>query len=99
MDTGTAVLDVSEKLAEIKQHMPGMYQAIRDRASKDGNLVFELVRRGLRGEKNCFYGWEGGRVVGTRFDTVDADYHLALGMIQFGPAMVCLINVSGLGRK
>lgn len=91
-------MDVSEKLAEIKMHMPGMYQAIKERAAKDGNLVYELVRRGLRGEKNCFYGWSDGRVVGTRWDTLDVDYHLALGMIQFGPAAVCLINVSGLGR-
>jgi len=97
MDTGAAI-DVTGKLAEIKQHMPEMYQLIKERAAKDGNLVFELVRRGLRGEKNCFYGWEGGRVVGTRFDTEDADYHLALGMIQFGPAVVCLINVMGTGR-
>lgn len=98
MTTGAA-MDVSDKLAEIKEFMPGMYQAIRDRARIDGNVVYELVRRGLRGEKNCFYGWSDGRVVGTRWDTLDVDYHLALGMIEFGPAAVCLINVSGLGRS
>lgn len=98
MDTGTAVLDVSDKLELIKTKMPELYQLIRDRARIDGGLVYELVRRGLRGEKNCFYGWQNGYIVGTRFDTVDVDYHLALGMIEFGAATVCLINVMGTGR-
>lgn len=98
MDTGTAVLDVSDKLELIKTQMPGLYQLIRDRARIDGGVVYELVRRGLRGEVNCFYGFEGGRVVGTRFDLPDVDAHIALGVIEFGAATVCLINVMGTGR-
>lgn len=65
MDTRTAKEDVNAKIEEIKQFMPETYKAIRAKSVEIGNVAFELVRKGLRGEANCFYAFEGGRVVGT----------------------------------
>ena len=92
MDTRTAKVDVSRQLEEIKQHMPETYKAIKAKAAEIGNQVFELVRRGLRGEANCFYAFEGGRVVGTPFAAGPLPDHVARLMVEFGCAFVCIFQ-------
>jgi hypothetical protein len=91
MDTsGTAKVDVSGQIADIKRFMPATYQAIQDKAAEIGNVAFELVRRGLRGEANCFYAFEAGRVVGTPFAAGPMPDHVAALMVRFGCAFVCI---------
>lgn len=92
MDTGTAKVDVSAKIEEIKRFMPGVYGAIQTKAAEIGNVAYELVRRGLRGEVNTFYAFEAGRVVGTPFNTGPIPAETAALMVQFGCAFVCIFN-------
>jgi hypothetical protein len=77
-------VDVKAKIEEIRRFMPETYKAIQDRAKVSGNNVYAYVRRGLRGEADCFYAIEGGRVVGTPFAVSDVDAMLARYMVQFG---------------
>lgn len=81
--TGPAV-DVNRHLAEIKTHMPETYRAIQAKADQIGFGAFALVRRGLRGEPNCFYAVECGWVKGTAFAVQGVDVELAQYMVQFG---------------
>lgn len=91
MDTQTPAMDVSDKINEIKQHMPGVYASIQRKAAQIGDDAFKLVRRGLRGEPRCFYAMEGGRVVGTPFDIAHYDMVVAsIALLEFGRAEVCI---------
>jgi len=90
MDTRTAKVDVPAKIAEIKQHMPETYASIQAKAGVIGNEAYVLVRRGLRGEPNCFYAFEAGRVVGTPFSLADVLRDVAQYMVTFGVSHVCV---------
>ena len=82
-------MDVNEQLAVIKGKMPGVYAAIQDKA-KELPGAFGLVRRGLRGEANCFYACERGHVVGTPFSAGVLATEAAARMVQFGCAWLCM---------
>lgn len=86
MDTQRkAAVDVEAKIAEIKAHMPNTYASIQRKAALLGGQAYELVRRGLRGEPNCFYAIEAGYVMGTMFDASHPETVLvALGMVDLG---------------
>ena len=69
MDTLTANRskeDVEQDLHTIRTRMPKLYEAIKERAKMQPE-VYALVRRGLRGESNCFYAMEAGHVMGAPF--------------------------------
>lgn len=76
--------DVEAQIAEIKARMPAVYQSIQDKAEDIGKVAYSLVRRGLRGEPNCFYAFERGRVVGTPFAAQSVTDEIARYMVQFG---------------
>lgn len=79
----------AEEIALIKASMPRVYAAIKEKAAVIGNDAYTLVRRGARGEADCFYAFEGGRVVGTPFcQAVTAD--VAMLMVEFGVGFVCV---------
>lgn len=85
MDTQKATkVDVTDKIALIKGHMPETYASIQRRAAEGSTLAFEMVRRGLRGEVNCFYACEGGRVVGTPFNAPGITADIALAVVEWG---------------
>ena len=91
MDTQTpARADVSGKIAEIKEHMPAVYEAIQRKAAEAGNVAYEWVRKALRGEPGCFWAIEGGRVVGTPFYGHSVMGAVAKGIVEFGCAYVCI---------
>lgn len=90
MDTKAAKLDVTDKVNEIKRYMPETYKAIQAKASAIGNGAYELVRRGLRGEPNCFYALEAGRVVGTPYTLTDVQAEVAKHMVRWGCTYVCI---------
>lgn len=94
MDTRTAKVDVAAKIEEIKRYMPGTYKAIKAKAELIGNEAFVLVRRGLRGEADCFYAFEGGRVVGAPFALSEVARDVAQYMVTFGCVHVCIWAVS-----
>lgn len=79
---------VARLLNEIKGYMPETYKCIQAKAAPEqlGAAAFGLVRRGLRGEPNCFYASEGGRTVGTPFVQLDGGImaDVALAMVCFG---------------
>lgn len=75
---------VEQQIADIKAHMPETYKAIQAKAKAIGNEAFALVRRGLRGEANCFYAFEAGYVVGTPFTLVEVARDVAMYMVCWG---------------
>jgi len=81
MDTPEQQQLIEVGIAAIKAHMPEVYASIRAQSDLIGKGAFALVRRGLKGETNCFYASERGRVVGTPFT---------------GPHLGLMIDVSNL---
>lgn len=76
----------------IKTRMPQTYEQITRKAKQQGNGVYTLVRRGLRGEANCFWAMEAGQVVGTPFEAKHpVSAVMAQALVQFGCAHVCTI--------
>jgi hypothetical protein len=59
--------EVERQLQVIRESMPQTYAAIRRKVAEIGNDAYTLVRRGVRGEPNCFYAIEAGYVAGTPF--------------------------------
>lgn len=96
MDTQTeAAMKSSEEIAAltamIRERMPDTYANIKLKAASIGNSAYELVRRGLRGEPNCFYAFERFNVVGTPFTLEHEDaVPVALYMVQFGATFCCI---------
>lgn len=76
--------DVDETLTLIKRQMPDTYVSIRQKAKEVGNVAFSLVRRGIRGEANCFWACERGYVVGAPFRESESTADFARFMVQFG---------------
>lgn len=74
---------VDQQIANIKAHMPEVYKSIQAKAAEIGKPAFALVRRGLRGEANCFYAFERGHVVGTPFNQTDVMPQTAFYMVAF----------------
>lgn len=75
---------VDQQITNIKAHMPEVYASIQAKAQTIGKAAFAFVRRGLRGEPNCFYAFEHGHVVGTPFNQTDVTAEIARYMVQFG---------------
>lgn len=68
MDTeAVSKVDLAAKRAAIRNKMPKVYEAIQRKAAEQGEAVFGLVTRALRGEPNCFFAIEGAHVAGTPF--------------------------------
>jgi hypothetical protein len=84
MDTKDPKANIEPAIAEIKTYMPEVYKSILAKSEAIGKPAFALVRRGLRGEPNCFYAFERGRVVGTPFNQTDIMAEIARYMVQFG---------------
>jgi len=81
---------VEEQIADIKAHMPETYKSIQAKAKDIGKPAFALVRRGLRGEANCFYAFERGHVVGTPFTLTEIARDIAQYMVTFGVTHCCV---------
>lgn len=76
--------EVEQQIAQIKGHMPAVYQAIKDKAGQIGNDAYRLVRQGIAGQPCKFYAFERGRVVGTPFKGHPIEADVAQAMVQFG---------------
>jgi len=94
MDTRTAKFDVAAEIQVIKQHMPETYKSIQAKAAEIGNEAYVLVRRGLRGEPNCFWAMERGHIKGTLFNLPDTQRDVAWAMVCWGSAHVCIFPPS-----
>jgi hypothetical protein len=83
-------MNIPEKITLIKTRMPDTYKTIQDKAKVIGNDAYALVKRGLRGEPNCFWAMEAGNVVGTPFNHTEISRDVAQSMVTFGSAHVCI---------
>ena len=87
MDTQTEAAMTNEQLAkeiaEIKAYMPKTYAYIKAQQGE------RMAKRGLKGEPNCFYAIEAGRVKGTPFNVTTAQAEMAALMVQFGVSFMC----------
>ena len=90
MDTRTVKVDVAASIQEIRQHMPETYKSIQAKAAEIGNDAYVLVRRGLRGEPNCFWAMERGHIKGTMFNLPDTQRDVAWAMVCWGSAHACI---------
>lgn len=88
MDTKTE----QAQIETIKARMVNVHAALKVLATERGNGVYALVRRGLRGEANCFYAFEKGWVVGTPFSLGSVSAELAANMVNFGVDHVWLLG-------
>ena len=89
-------MTVEKQIAEIKASMPEVYRSIQDKAEAIGKTAYALVRRGLRGEANCFYAFECGRVVGTPFNQGDIMAEISKYMVQFGCTHIVVWSQEGV---
>ena len=96
MDTRTAKIDVAAEIQVIKQHMPDTYKSIQAKAAEIGNDAYVLVRRGLRGEPNCFWAMERGHIKGTLFNLPDTQRDVAWAMVCWGSAHACIFPLTAL---
>jgi hypothetical protein len=90
MDETQIQAAIEKRIAEIKAHMPQTYRSIQDQAAEIGREAYALVRKGLRGEPNCFWACEAGRVMGTPFALIDVQRDVALSMVAFGAEFVVI---------
>lgn len=96
MDTPTTEKqNVDAQIAVIKSQMPEVYKSIQAEAAKRGRVVFEWVRRALRGEPNLFYAFERGHVMGTPFNDSSVMPEIAACMVAFGRCSVCIFAKGG----
>jgi hypothetical protein len=91
MGTRTATAEeVQAALEMIKGQMPETYKCIQAKAALVGKMAFALVRRGIKGEVNCFWACERGLVTGTPFADSEIERDIAQLMVQFGSTFVCI---------
>ena len=95
MDTLDPRENVEAQIAEIKARMPQTYKAILDKAQQVGKIAYKLVRRGLRGEANCFWAMENGFVKGTPFTQPDITADVSMHMVQFACEFVIIWSSEG----
>ena len=86
-------MSIQDQIQTIKTQMPETYKAIQAKAAAVGNEAYALVKRGLRGEPNCFWSMEAGWVMGTPFDQLEISRDIAWAMVQFGAAHVCIFQL------
>ncbi|MEI6599850.1 MAG: hypothetical protein WCN21_05220 [Comamonadaceae bacterium] len=89
-------MTVEQQIAEIKASMPEVHRSIQEKAAAIGKSAYSLARRGLRGEANCFYAFERGRVVGTPFNEGDIMAEIARYMVQFGCTHIVVWSQEGV---
>ena len=98
MNASTSVEEqVKEQVAQIKRDMPETYKAIVAKAEVMGKPAYALVRRGLRGEANCFWAMEQGWVMGAPFTLPEVARDIAQYMVTFGVGFVCIFGESSNG--
>lgn len=56
--------EVELDLQDIKTKMPVTYRYITDTAARIGKAAYAQVRRGCKGQENCFFAFENGLVKG-----------------------------------
>ena len=85
-----AAVNVAAQIDAIRRQMPATYKAIQAQAAPDqlGAQAYALVRRALRGEQNCFFATEGGRVAGTPFTLPGVMQDVLAWMAEFGAPVV-----------
>ncbi|MDP9891245.1 hypothetical protein J2W32_000342 [Variovorax boronicumulans] len=88
-DQAMTVAEVNARLGFIKDRMPRTYQAIQEKAAVVGKEAYALVRRGIRGEPNCFFACERDHKAGTPWDAaVPTD--VARLVERYGMTFVCM---------
>ncbi|WP_137860782.1 hypothetical protein [Variovorax sp. 3P27G3] len=89
MDADKQKAEEDRQIRLIKDRMPKVYRAIKEKADVLGNDVYALVRRGIRGEPGCFYGSESDLKVGTYWHT-DLPTDVAQLVERYGMSYVCM---------
>lgn len=85
-------MDKEQSKAKLKDLMPKVAQIVSERRKQWGDAhVTDAVTRGMAGERNCFYAFENGRIVGTAFDChADLEHLAKFGALFEGSAFVAM---------
>lgn len=83
---------MDKKGPSLKELMPKVASMVAERRRDWGDAhVTDAVNRGMKGEANCFYAFEGGRIVGTAFTGgVDLDHLAKVGAMLAGSAYMVM---------
>ena len=85
--------EIEAVIQTIKARMPDTYANIQLKVKEIGNEAYELVRRGIRGEGDCFYAFENFNVVGTPFKVNhEIAATIAVYMVEFGSTFCTLFG-------
>lgn len=87
------VEEIRARLQHIKDHMPQTYELICAKAVDQGDAVWGMVRRGVRGEPNEFWAMEAGHFAGTPFNMQKVEDEIAWGMVNFGATFAVVFNL------
>lgn len=87
-----------QKKPTMKELMPKVAEMVAERRRDWGDAhVTDAVTRGMRGERNCFYAFENGRIVGTPFDhRFDLDAIAKMGAMLEGAAFMVMRQPEGV---
>lgn len=89
MDASQQKAEEDRQIKMIRDRMPKVYTAIKDKAAELGNDAYALVRRGIRGEPGCFYATENGFKVGAYW-SVAVPTDVAELVALYGVTYVCM---------
>lgn len=89
MDADQQKAEEDRQIKLIKDRMPKVYKAIKEKADELGNDAYALVRRGIRGERGCFFASEADLKVGTYWHT-ELQTDVAKLVERFGMTYVCM---------
>lgn len=92
-------LDVADKtdaeveldLQDIKSKMPLTYKYITDTAARIGKAAYTQVRRGCRGQENCFFAFENGLVKGCGVNDRATMMQVVEMMVTVGVKQGCVL--------
>lgn len=83
----------------IKEKMPETYKLIQGKAQTMGREAYAMVRRSLAGTPNQFWAMEGGRVMGTPFESTEPiAAGVALVLVNFGSSFVVVFAEPTAGQ-
>lgn len=76
----------------LKELMPKVAAMVAEKRRLWGDAhVTDVVNRGMKGERNCFYAFEAGHIVGAPFDAeFGFDYFAKLGAAVEGAAYMTM---------
>jgi hypothetical protein len=95
---GTANSASMEAAKVLRESMPLTAAWMRQQRGrwKDNAFISDVVKRGIAGERNCFYAVENGHIVGTPFDwTERGSFIVSMSVFSGAKFLACYMAPDG----